>query len=37
MILPASFGGRDEDPSWYRNAKENPVCGCGSAPSAWTW
>lgn len=25
VILPASFGGRDEDPSWYRNVKENPV------------
>jgi deazaflavin-dependent oxidoreductase (nitroreductase family) len=24
VILPASFGGRDEDPLWYRNLKENP-------------
>ena len=24
VILPASFGGRDKDPSWYLNLKENP-------------
>jgi deazaflavin-dependent oxidoreductase (nitroreductase family) len=24
VILPASFGGRDENPLWYRNLKENP-------------
>lgn len=24
VILPASFGGRDENPSWYRNLKEDP-------------
>ncbi|MFS0896471.1 nitroreductase family deazaflavin-dependent oxidoreductase [Mycolicibacterium litorale] len=24
VILPASFGGRDSDPLWYRNLKENP-------------
>ncbi len=24
VILPASFGGRDEDPFWYLNLKENP-------------
>lgn len=24
VILPASFGGRDEDPLWYLNLKENP-------------
>lgn len=24
VILPATFGGRDEDPLWYRNVKENP-------------
>src|SRR5579884_670270 len=24
VILPASFGGRDENPSWYHNLKENP-------------
>jgi deazaflavin-dependent oxidoreductase (nitroreductase family) len=25
VILPASFGGRDEDPSWYLNLEENPA------------
>lgn len=24
VILPASFGGRDADPGWYRNLKSNP-------------
>lgn len=24
VILPASFGGRDEDPLWYLNLQENP-------------
>jgi F420H(2)-dependent quinone reductase len=24
VILPASFGGREEHPSWYLNLKENP-------------
>lgn len=24
VILPASFGGRDENPSWYANLKESP-------------
>ncbi|MCV7027894.1 nitroreductase family deazaflavin-dependent oxidoreductase [Mycobacterium sherrisii] len=24
VVLPASFGGRDEHPLWYRNLKENP-------------
>lgn len=24
VIVPASFGGRDQDPLWYRNLKENP-------------
>lgn len=24
VILPASFGGRDENPPWYLNLKENP-------------
>lgn len=24
VILPASFGGRDDNPSWYLNLKENP-------------
>jgi len=24
VILPASFGGRDADPGWYRNLKANP-------------
>lgn len=24
VILPASFGGRDEDPLWYLNLKEDP-------------
>ncbi|MDD1568890.1 nitroreductase/quinone reductase family protein, partial [Bradyrhizobium sp. WBAH33] len=24
VILPASFGGRDEDPVWYLNLRENP-------------
>ncbi len=24
VILPAAFGGRNEDPLWYRNLKENP-------------
>ncbi len=24
VILPASFGGRSENPNWYRNLKENP-------------
>ncbi|WP_231972834.1 nitroreductase/quinone reductase family protein [Mycobacterium sp. E3305] len=24
VILPASFGGRDEDPLWYRILKEHP-------------
>jgi F420H(2)-dependent quinone reductase len=24
VILPASFGGREENPLWYRNLKENP-------------
>jgi deazaflavin-dependent oxidoreductase (nitroreductase family) len=25
VILPASFGGRAENPIWYRNLKENPT------------
>jgi F420H(2)-dependent quinone reductase len=25
VILPASFGGRAENPTWYRNLKENPM------------
>ncbi|MCW2663178.1 MAG: hypothetical protein JWP83_4330 [Mycobacterium sp.] len=24
VIVPASFGGREENPLWYRNLKENP-------------
>ncbi|MCV7400212.1 nitroreductase family deazaflavin-dependent oxidoreductase [Mycobacterium fragae] len=24
VILPASFGGRAENPAWYRNLKDNP-------------
>ncbi len=24
VVLPASFGGRDSDPLWYRNLKANP-------------
>lgn len=24
VVLPASFGGRDADPGWYRNLRENP-------------
>ena len=24
MVLPASFGGRDRNPLWYRNLKANP-------------
>jgi deazaflavin-dependent oxidoreductase (nitroreductase family) len=24
VILPASFGGRDQDPQWYRNLKQHP-------------
>ena len=24
VVLPASFGGRDQDPLWYRNLKSNP-------------
>src|SRR3954470_16438936 len=24
VILPASFGGRDEDPAWYLNVKADP-------------
>ncbi|GAC1404323.1 MAG: deazaflavin-dependent nitroreductase Ddn [Mycobacterium sp.] len=24
VVLPASFGGRDHDPLWYRNLKEDP-------------
>ncbi|OBA58582.1 hypothetical protein A5647_01485 [Mycobacterium sp. 1100029.7] len=24
VVLPASFGGRDENPLWYLNLKENP-------------
>jgi F420H(2)-dependent quinone reductase len=24
VILPASFGGRDRNPMWYRNLRENP-------------
>src|SRR6185312_9602692 len=24
VILPASFGGRDRDPQWYRNLKKHP-------------
>ena len=24
VILPASFGGRDANPAWYRNLKSNP-------------
>jgi deazaflavin-dependent oxidoreductase (nitroreductase family) len=24
VILPASFGGRDADPAWYRNLEANP-------------
>ncbi len=24
VVLPASFGGRDEDPLWYRNLKSHP-------------
>lgn len=25
VILPASFGGREENPTWYLNLKENPI------------
>jgi F420H(2)-dependent quinone reductase len=25
VILPASFGGRAKNPTWYRNLKENPT------------
>jgi F420H(2)-dependent quinone reductase len=25
VVLPASFGGRDGDPMWYRNLKVNPA------------
>ena len=25
VILPASFGGRAENPTWYLNLKENPI------------
>lgn len=25
VILPASFGGREEHPLWYRNLQENPA------------
>jgi F420H(2)-dependent quinone reductase len=25
VILPASFGGRAENPTWYRNLKDNPA------------
>jgi F420H(2)-dependent quinone reductase len=25
VILPASFGGRAENPTWYRNLEENPT------------
>jgi deazaflavin-dependent oxidoreductase (nitroreductase family) len=25
VILPASFGGRAENPTWYLNLKENPA------------
>jgi F420H(2)-dependent quinone reductase len=25
VILPASFGGRAENPAWYRNLKANPT------------
>jgi deazaflavin-dependent oxidoreductase (nitroreductase family) len=25
VVLPASFGGRDRDPFWYRNLRENPA------------
>jgi F420H(2)-dependent quinone reductase len=25
VVLPASFGGRDADPGWYRNLKSNPA------------
>src|ERR1044071_4343735 len=24
VVLPASFGGRDSNPGWYRNIKANP-------------
>ena len=24
MLLPASFGGRDSNPAWYHNLRENP-------------
>ncbi|MGV0790348.1 nitroreductase family deazaflavin-dependent oxidoreductase [Mycolicibacterium sp. XJ1819] len=24
VVLPASFGGRDDNPGWYRNLKANP-------------
>ena len=24
VVLPASFGGRDADPGWYRNLKDDP-------------
>ena len=27
MILPASFGGRDTDPVWYRNLTADPKVG----------
>src|ERR1700730_14826644 len=30
VILPASFGGREENPLWYRNLKENPQVQIGS-------
>jgi F420H(2)-dependent quinone reductase len=26
VVLPASFGGRDNHPMWYRNLKANPRC-----------
>jgi F420H(2)-dependent quinone reductase len=25
VVLPASFGGRDDNPLWYRNLKANPA------------
>ncbi len=34
VVLPASFGGRTDDPAWYRNLKANPnVCRSDSRRS----
>lgn len=37
VILPASFGGRDENPLWYLNLKENPDVRVQIRAQRLTW